>query len=287
MMASLARLSVPTFVCNLCGRLSLLTDAILVAAFLGPVAVTRLYLTQRLVAVGGTQLLGLSGATWAGLAELHFQNRADALARRLAQITGLTALAWAAVVLPTAVATHAFLALWVGAEFDAGSAVVVLAAGNALVVALFTLWTWPLQACGFVRSVVPYALVSTALNLGVGLFATPRWGVIGPLLGTAVAGLVVQWWWLLLLLRAHLKVPAGPLLSAAVRPLPAAALYYAPWVWLAVTFPPAELMLPAWAKWATLLGGTAVAAGGYLVLAWFLVLPREERAELRARLLGR
>jgi hypothetical protein len=45
-------------------------------------------------------------------------------------------------------------------------------------------------------------------------------------------------------------------------------------------------MIPTWAKWATLLGGTAVAAGGYLVLAWLLVLPREDRAELRARVFG-
>jgi hypothetical protein len=62
----------------------------------------------------------------------------------------------------------------------------------------------------------------------------------------------------------------------------AAALYAVP-----AALPPQELGLPVWGQWLALAGFCAAGAAAYLVLAWFLVLPPEDRAELRARVSGR
>src|SRR5258708_36401132 len=68
--AELWKLNTPTYVLNLCGRISLLTDNIVVAAILGPVLVVPLILTQKLPALAQAAFQGLGAASLAGLSQL-------------------------------------------------------------------------------------------------------------------------------------------------------------------------------------------------------------------------
>src|SRR5258708_18314966 len=77
------KLNTPTYVLNMCGRVSLLTDNIVVAAMLGPVMAVPLFLTQRLLLMAQGQLQGLGNASWAGLAELYSRGETDTFRRRI------------------------------------------------------------------------------------------------------------------------------------------------------------------------------------------------------------
>src|SRR5258708_29684337 len=64
--AELWKLNTPTYVLNLCGRISLLTDNIVVAATLGPVMVVPLILAPQLPAMAHAAMQGLGSAASAG-----------------------------------------------------------------------------------------------------------------------------------------------------------------------------------------------------------------------------
>ena len=66
-------LSWPNLLFNLASRLGLMMDNILLAAFLGPAAVTPFAPTQRLIQLASAQVTAIGGAGWAGLIDLHYR----------------------------------------------------------------------------------------------------------------------------------------------------------------------------------------------------------------------
>ena len=199
-------LSWPTLLFNLSGRLSLFTDNILLAAFLGPAAVTPFVLTQRLIQAAAAQVAAVGTAAWAGVIDLHYRGEHVMFARRLTQITLLTGVAGAALLLPVAVWNRDLIGLWVGLDRYAGPAVTWLAAGNAWGLAVLSWWGWPLMAGGRVRVLLPVQLVGAAVNLAASAVGTAVFGPPGPLLGTTVVFAGLSWWWLLWLLRREFGV---------------------------------------------------------------------------------
>ena len=210
-------LSWPTLLFSLSGRLGLLTDNLVVAGLLGPTAVASFFLTQRLIAVAGTQVLAVGGATWAGLIDLHFRGERDVFVRRFAQLTRLTAALGAGLLLPVAVWNRNLIVLWVGSDQYAGAWVTCLAAANAWGQGLLSLWLWPMAPAGLVRATLPAVLCSTAVNLVVSLSATAAVGLPGPLIGTAVASAGVTRWWTLLILSPAPQRPTTALASGGGR----------------------------------------------------------------------
>ena len=217
---SLWDLGWPTLLFHLSGRLGLTTDEIIVAGLLGPTAVTSFYLSKQVIALVGVQILAVGGATWAGLVDLHFRGERELFVLRFTQLTRLTAILGAGLLLPVAVWNRDLIGLWVGSDRYAGEAVTWLTAWTAWGQALVAFWLWPMAAAGRVRATLPAILCSTAINLGVSLAATAALGLPGPLIGTAVASAGVTWWWTLLLLKRHFGVPPRLLLSAAAAPVP-------------------------------------------------------------------
>ena len=276
-------LSWPTLWFNLSGRLALFTDNILIALFLGPTAVVAFYLTQRVVALAGGQAAGIAGATWSGLIDLHYRGEHVLLSHRLAQVTLATGVSGAAMLLPIAAWNHDLIALWVGPDRYAGASVTWLAAGNAWALAILSVWGWLLNAAGAVRAILPVMLASAAVNLVVSTVGTAVLGLPGPLIGTTAGFLLVSWWGLLQVLRQQLGIEVGPLIWAAVRPA-LLALPYGLGLLVVADSPLTSYQDSArWIYILSLLGYLTAAAVGYLVLAWWLVLNRKERAFWRER----
>jgi O-antigen/teichoic acid export membrane protein len=69
------KLNLPTFTIQICGRLSLMTDNIIVARLLSPAIVAGFFLTQRLASLAMVELQGIGGASWAAMAELNVEGR--------------------------------------------------------------------------------------------------------------------------------------------------------------------------------------------------------------------
>jgi O-antigen/teichoic acid export membrane protein len=277
-------LSWPTLLFNLSGRIGLLTDNIVVAGVLGPAAVTSFFLTQRVIALVGAQVQAVGTATWAGLMDLHYRGEHAVFDRRMRQLTRLTAVLGAGLLVPVAVFNRDLITLWVGTSQYAGPMVTWLGAVNAWALAVLSVWGWPLTAAGLVRAVLPAILCSTAVNLAVSIAATIAVGLPGPLIGTAAAFLGVSWWWTLRLLRRHFGLAPRSLLGPALAPLGLALPDGAGLLALVELVPAYDPAWPRWAGLGAIAAWLAVAASGYFLLAWFTVVPTADRNEWAGRL---
>jgi O-antigen/teichoic acid export membrane protein len=280
---ALGRLSRPNLLYQLFGRLSLFTDNILLAAFLGPAAITPFILTQRLIQTAGAQVTAVGIAGWAGLIDLHYRGEHEVFALRLTQLTRLTGVIGAALLLPVAIWNRDLIVLWVGPDRYAGTAVTWLAAINASLQAVLGLWGWPLAASGRVRVLLPLQLVGAAVNLAASAAATAAFGPPGPLLGTSILYTMLSWWWLPRLLHREFGVSPVELIRAAGRPFLVAVPYGVALVSLANVVPAYNPGWPGWAKWAALAAWLSGAAAGYLVMAWAFALPAADRQEWLGR----
>ena len=141
--------------------------SIVIALVLGPSAVMPLFLTQRLPQLAQVQLQGVGNASWAALGELHALGRHYVFNARLVELTRLLAALSLAALVPIAAYNHAFVNLWVGGANYGGSPVTALAAVNAFLLALVTLWGWCFSGTGQIAVLVPMMMLSAVLNLAL------------------------------------------------------------------------------------------------------------------------
>ncbi len=107
---SLWALSPATLLINVCNRLGLLTDYLIIGNLLvdGPEYVTALFLTQRLAVLGQGQLQAVGSAVWSGLAELNAQGNFETFRRRLVELSKLISILGVAGLVPVIVFNKAF-----------------------------------------------------------------------------------------------------------------------------------------------------------------------------------
>lgn len=274
-MRSVWSLNWPTFAFTLSSRFALHSDTVIVAWALGPVLVTPFILTQRLIAIGLTQLQGVGNATWAGLVELHSQGHDATFARRLAELTAMISGLGVIGLGLIAVFNADFIGRWVGSENFAGETVTILACVNAWALAIFSLWGWLLSGTGNIGRWVPYAMAFMAINVVVSVTGTLTLGLVGPLLGTLVGFLTVHAWGMPRVLRQLFGIGIGELWRPALVPLTWALPYVAVW-WVI-----ADRQGPL--GWLSMLAQMAVCGAGGLALWWFLGLGPGGRTDWRHR----
>ncbi|MFO0951447.1 MAG: hypothetical protein U0835_09915 [Isosphaeraceae bacterium] len=220
---ALRGLSLPTLLINISGRVSNLTDNLVVGSILGPDRVTSLFNTQRLAVLGQTLLSGIASASWAALAELHARGDLETFNRRLIELSRLVAVLAVAGLAPVIAYNHAFVRLWLGPDGPdfvyAGDLVVVVASINVFLIAQQSLWAWCFAATGHVGRIVSVTVSAAVLNLSVSVSLTHILGVLGPLLGTTAAMTLIGMTALPVLLRRVFETPTGPLLRAVGGPL--------------------------------------------------------------------
>ncbi len=208
----------PAFFFNLSGRVGLMSDNIVLAAIVGPLAVAPFFLTQRLITIAQGQLQGLGNSAWAGLAELHYRNERALFETRLLELTGMVSGLGFALLAPLGSFNASFITRWLGASIYSGDAVTLLACTNGWLLALFSLWNWLITGSGELRRWLPYALAFTGVNLLASIGATFAFGLPGPLLGTLVSLLAVQAWASPKVLQAIFGLSWQKLWGAALQP---------------------------------------------------------------------
>jgi O-antigen/teichoic acid export membrane protein len=272
----LRRLNWPTFVFNISGRLSLQSDNIIVAAMMGPAAVVPLFMTQKLITLALGQLANVGGASWAALAELHFQGDRELFNQRLVELTSVVAVFGVAGLVPIAIYNRYFVMQWVGLEHYAGDWVSIIAAVNAFILALLSLWGWCFGGTGRTPLLMRSGIIETVINVGVSLMLTSRLGLVGPLVGTLTGFTAVSLWYIPKLLQRVFGTPLGRLAKATLAPLALGVPYAGGVWWMARSNPPAG--------WLNLGGHMAAAVLVYLGLCWLLLLDRETRRQITQRL---
>ena len=272
---ALWKLNPPSFLNTLAGRLGFYSDNIVIALMIGPAHVMPFFITQRLASVAGTQLLGVGNASWAAMAELHTLGRREDFNARLLELTRLVGGLAIAALIPIAAYNGAFVTRWVGPEAFAGDWLTAVACLNAYLLALLALWGWCFGGTGKLGVVVPVTLTSALLNIAVSIGATWRFGLIGPLIGTLAAAVLVNIWAIPLLLHRHFGTSIPKLLGSALLPVLWGAPLGAITLWLSRRYPPSTLV--------PLLSEMAAAGLVLLICWWFLALRSAEREAFRER----
>jgi O-antigen/teichoic acid export membrane protein len=272
---SIWSLNWPTFIFNMSGRIGQLTDNIVIAWVFGPVAVVPFFLTQRLSTIALGQIQGIGNSTWAGLAELHSQGRADVFRLRLAELTGVVSSLGICVLAPIAAYNLYFISHWVGSSNFAGESVTVLACINAWLWAIYGLWGWPLSGTGNIGSWVPYAVLGTVINLIISVTGALAFGWIGPLLGTLATFLLINSWAMPHVLKQIFQTSSWGMWRSALAPL----VWGVPYA-LSVWFIARSHVPTGWSGLITEMG-FAVVCG--LVFWWNISLSRRDRLVWIAR----
>ncbi len=266
----------PTLVFNVCGRVSLLTDNIIVAGFLGPAMVVPFFLTQRLATLAQRELQGIGNASWAALAELYSRDELTTFNQRLLELTALVTLLGVACLVPLSVHNRRFMTLWVGPARYGGESLTIIASVNAIMLAVFSLWGWCVSGTGQIGEMTSAMVVQTVINFICSILLTRWFGMIGPLLGTLIAFLAVSMWYLPLLLRRLFGTSRRELAMAAAVPLSTALPYAIATEAVARAYPPSG--------WIAL--GTEIAVLGlcFAAASWLFILREDEKTLWRQRI---
>ena len=274
-------LSLPTLLIHLSGRISYLTDEMVVGRMLDVGRVTSLYNTQRLAVVGQTVLQSIGNAVWAGLAELDARGDRQTFNRRLIEITRLVGVLGVAGLAPVVAYNQAFVARWLKLASHVtygGNLVVIVTAVNVYFLAELSLWFWCFSSTGRVRHVVAIAVTGAAVNLTASVLLTRTIGLVGPLLGTTVAVLPVIFWILPARLYTDFGTPCGSLLRAVIGPFvwgvaSSAGLWYVARWHAPTTYPGLAL-------------GMGLSGLASLAVSAIVVVTPEERHQWRQRFRG-
>ena len=272
------------FAINILSRAGFHSDAIVVGLTLGPTAVVAFAVTQRLLLLADALVMAIGSSSWAALAELSHSGQSDLFNRRVVQLTRLTGAFGFALIAPMAAATRPFVTLWVGESRYGGDPLVGATAAYVWVHALAALWGWPLLTTGRVRTLLPMYCIGVPLTVALSVGGSLVWGIAGPALGSAVGVALVWIPWLPFLLRREFGTPLRPLVAAALGPAIVGVPFAAGLFALVSAFPPGDFDIPTWAKWLVLGSGMAAGTMVYSTFAWLLILPREDRDEIRRRL---
>jgi O-antigen/teichoic acid export membrane protein len=281
---AIRRLSVPMLLITLSGRIGLMTDNTVIGGLLDTALVTTLFFAQRLATLVQSLLQGIGNATWATLADLHARHEHEAFNQRLTELTRLGAVLAAASLAPIVAYNRRFFEIWVHDPTFVypGEAVILVAAFNAFLMPPLSLWFWCFTATGRAQQVVVPTLVSSAVNLLLSIVLTYSLGLvglglIGPLLGTALATVGFGLGYYPRLLRQVFGTPPAALARALVYPLGWGSLYAAGLWWVARRYPPSG--------WGSLLTEMAGATSLFLTLGVAVVLSDQaNRAVWRSRL---
>jgi O-antigen/teichoic acid export membrane protein len=278
---ALRNLSGSTLLFNLTSRISLMTDDIVVGKLLGRESVTSLFLSQRLAVLAQSQIQAVGSATWAALAQLHVHGEHDAFRKRLVELTRLVSVLAVSTLVPIVAFNRAFLGVWMKAKFQPCPAldwVILVAAINAWLMGLISLWGWCISGTGQMGLLRRPAVASAILNLGLSLALCHALGVIGVLLGTTTALMAVNLWYLPMLLRRSFGVSIRSLAVASIGPV--------------VVALPAAFACNWFARnqgaigWIGLILEMSVGLGVTLALNLLLLFKAEDRRRWRARIAG-
>jgi O-antigen/teichoic acid export membrane protein len=273
---ALWKLNWPTLVSNISGRVSLLSDNIVIGWIAGPAAVAPFFLTQRLAALGQQQLQGIGNATWAALVELHARGDVTAFRSRLFELSNLVSGLGLAVLGPIAAYNRQFIAFWLGPTAYAGDAITALACLNGWFWSIFSLWGWTLSGTGNISAWAPYTAAFLVVNVAVSVAATFLFGLTGPLWGTLAGFLSIHLWAMPRVLERVFGIQPRHLFTAAARPL----LFGGPYCAL-VWFVARQNVFSGWLRLGAEMAATVLVG---VAIWWFTGITASQRAIWKTRL---
>ncbi len=213
------KLQLPTFLNQLSGQIGVYSDNLIVMLMIGPSAVTPFFLTQRLPQIAMGLLQTISASSWAGLSQLFYEGRVSELRDRILELTKLVVVGSILILGPVIVLNEPFINLWVGSDQYNGPTTSILACSIAFLFSLMTVWGWLFRGIGKIQNLWKIQLLASVVNLGASILATFLFGTNGPLIGTLVSILLIQFASYLYMLVNLFTISTASLLRSLVAPI--------------------------------------------------------------------
>ncbi len=218
-MGELRRNQRPQVLNDLAYKIGQNCDQIVIAYFLGPIAVTKVFLGQRIVLILQGQLQALGQSSFASLASLYYTD-APLFRRRVLEVTKILAVASVALLVPVCLLNRAFISLWVGEQFQMDSnALTFLASGNAYLFGLFSFWSLVFTVLGKPAALTPLMWKQALVNVTASVLGAKFIGAEGPVAGTLLSFSLISFWSYPRLLSRHLGIESYEILKRILGPL--------------------------------------------------------------------
>lgn len=225
----------PQVINDIATKICLNCDQIIIAIFLGPVVVTKVFLGQRMVLILQGQLQSVGQSTYASLGSLYYTD-IEVFKKRMMEVTKIISAMGVAALVPICLLNRPFIALWVGPQYQMESnALTYLSAANAFLYGLFSFWAFIFTVLGKSSEITRMIWKQAVVNVAASLISTHYFGGIGPILGTLVSFIIVPLWSYPKLLALHFSLSQRKLSEAILFPLafgtlPLAIYHISPWV---------------------------------------------------------
>jgi O-antigen/teichoic acid export membrane protein len=223
--ASQKRLRRSYFLNEISGRVCLMLDNLVIALFLGPRFVVPFFITQKLPMLIQTQLLNIGNSTWSTLGVIYHNNDMKLFSKRMMELTKITSVFGAALLLCIYVFNHSFISLWTGEREYAGDLFTLIACLNAYFLPILALWGWSFNYSQLVEKISPVMWVQALVNIIFSLALTKYWGSLGPITGTLITYVFISTTWLSYLMKKHFQIPVIKLHLNWFLPLLVAVLF--------------------------------------------------------------
>jgi O-antigen/teichoic acid export membrane protein len=183
------------FINELCSRVSLMSDNIIISLFMGAGPVTAFFITQKVGNMMQQQLQHLSNSSWAALSELHYQGKHEQFNKRVLDLTELIAFSSGVVLSIVCLLNFSFVSLWTGVHTFSGPTVTNLTAINAALFSILSLWSWCFAATNLTQKMVTMSIAQGVVNIIASVLLTSYLGITGPLYGTLIGYVGVSLFW--------------------------------------------------------------------------------------------
>ena len=254
---------------DLAGKLGMSADTIIISLLMGPQDVTKFYLLIRLPTLLMGQLMSLGNSVWAGFSQVYKSGGdAKTLFLRLTKAVAILACACSGSIF---LFNSDFLALWLNQSYELNFGLNTLIAFNLYGISLISFFGWMLTAAQGEQEFAKASLLSAFANIAIGVCATFSFGLIGPVIGSAVGYCLIKMIWILRAVRQRIHVVWPKLLEVVLLPLVFGMIYFCGIFSLRTSFNFYSI------SWTQLIVFGISTNFIYLFLCWFALLSREER----------
>ena len=180
-----------SFYNELCGRINLFSDNIILGLIMGTQFVTPFFITQKLAILIQNQLQGIGDSTWAAIGQNYHSGNPKLFRSSVYKILKWVSILSVSFLVPLYTYNQHFITLWTGTKTFAGSNVTIVACLNAFFLAVITVLSNILVSTGKMKSLVPIYISSCVLNLSLNVFLTFKLGIVGPITATLITYVLI------------------------------------------------------------------------------------------------
>jgi O-antigen/teichoic acid export membrane protein len=216
---SIHQLNLDGLLISFFGRMSFLTDSVLLGLYFHPTKLLPFILTQRLIQMIQDNLQSIGNASWASLLDLFRTGEQFQFQKNLITITRVSNFMAVSLLSPLLILNKSFISLWVGPEFYYGLSLTIIASINAYLRSTFSLWGWCLSGNGNTKVQIKIEAFNAFVNIVSSIVLIQYIAFLGPVVGTLLGCVLIYSLMFPLAMKSNLNLEIIPLYKSLLIPI--------------------------------------------------------------------